>query len=323
MRKYGLVCIYILEILERHSSSLHRLSQEQIIHYLDIDYNLQLSRKTISGYLSELRADGYIAGSRGVYRVNKLSDNELRLLIDGVLFGQHIPQKDAEQLIEKLKSFSCISLKSKIKNVCYLEDINHTSNDSLYNILDIIDEAINRNCKMEITYCGYESDGKLHNWEKQIVNPYYIVAEKSRYYLICYAGRNDILENRRLDRISDVKILKEKRKPLETFPQYAHGFNLGLYMKEHIYMFSGKSVPVKMRIQKKRIGDFIDWYGNQYRILTEDTDHIILRIMANENAVYYWALQYGGIAEVLEPLELRNKIIRGLKDMIRQYEDSD
>jgi len=319
MRKKGLIDIYILEILESHSSIKKKISQDEIIHYLDIDYHLSVTRKTISGYLNELREDGYISGKRGIYKINKFDDHELRLLIDGVLFGQHVPEKNADELIQKLKKISFYSLKNRVKHVCYLQGINHTQNDNLYEIIDLIDEAIEKNRKIEITQCIYDIDGELHDCGTTVVDPYYLVTEKSKYYLICYAGRNNDIENRRVDRISKIKILEDIRIPIEKLEKYSQGFNLANYMKEHIYMFSGNSQAVFIKLKRKKIGDFIDWFGKDYRLVEQEGDFITVRIIVNENAVYYWALQYGEVAEVLKPVELRNRIRDGLMNMVEKY----
>lgn len=321
MRGKGLVAIYILEILERHASPRKKLSQEEIIRYLDEDYNLSITRKTLSGYLAELREEGYIAGYRGLYKVNLFEDNELRLLIDGVLFGQHIPKIHADKLIEKLKNLAYQGLKNRIKHVCYLESINHTSNDKLYEIIDVIDEAIESERKIEITSCAYKEDGKLYDRGTKVVDPYYLVTEKSRYYLICYTGRDEDVENRRLDRISNVKILQETRMPIDRLEKYRNGFDLGKYMKEHIYMFTGESIPVEIKIKRDRIGDFIDWFGMDYRIKKQEEAYVTLRIIVNEHAVYYWAMQYGEIAEVVSPVTLRKRIYKGVKTMMERYEE--
>ena len=90
-----------------------------------------------------------------------------------------------------------------------------------------------------------------------MVDPYYLVTEKNKYYLICYSGRNNDVENRRLDRISKVKILAEPRIPINRLEKYRNGFDLGKYMKEHIYMFSGQSIPVVIKINRERIGDLL------------------------------------------------------------------
>lgn len=321
MRKSGLVDIYILEILERHASSKKKLLQEEIMRYLDEEYNIFVTRKTLSGYLTELREKGYIAGHRGIYKVNLFEDNELRLLIDGVLFGQHIPKSHADKLITKLKNLSCLGLKNRIKHVCYLESINHTSNDKIYEIIDSIDEAIENNRKIEITSCAYKEDGKLYDRGTRVVDPYYLVTDKSRYYLICYAGRNKDVENRRLDRVSKIRILPEARMPICHLEKYRNGFDLGKYMKEHIYMFAGESVLVEVRIKKERIGDFIDWYGMDFRIKSQDEEFVTVRVHVIEDAMYYWAIQYGEIAEVVTPMSLRERIYEGAKKMVEKYEE--
>ena len=321
MRKKGLIDIYILEILKKHSAVNNKLTQKQISYYLDRDYNLEVSRNTLSGYLDELRDDGYIVGQRGVYCVNEFDDHELRLLIDGVLFGKHIPKTAANNLIDKLKKQSAYSMKNRIKHVCYLEGINRTDNEKLYEIIDKVDEAIEHNFKIEITQCFYQADGKLHDGGNVILDPYYLVTEKCRYYLICNMGRND-LDIRRIDRISQVKILREKRTPIESIPGYSNGFDLAMFLKEHIYMTYGESIHIRIRILKKRIGEFIDWFGTGYNIADDDGEYLTISVKANANAVYYWVLQYGEIAEVVAPKHFRERVRTGLENMLEKYKNN-
>lgn len=84
-------------------------------------------------------------------------------------------------------------------------------------------------------------------------------------------------------------------------------------------MYSGDDRKIIIRIHIKNIGDFIDWYGTDYKIIESDGQEAIISIEANVNAVYFWALQYGEIAEILEPIELRNKIRAGLESMLKKY----
>lgn len=156
MRKSELIDIYILEILERHAHKNHKLTQKQIIEFLRDDYSVVCSRNTLSKYLSALREDGRIAGERGVYKVNKFSDEELRLLIDGVLFGQHIPVDDAKEIIKKLKSLSELGLKERVKNVYYVEGFNRTQNKRLQEMIDTIDSAIQHGKKLRVVQAGFD-----------------------------------------------------------------------------------------------------------------------------------------------------------------------
>lgn len=324
MRRKELIDIYILEILSEYSSKKHKIYQKDIIRHLEEDYDLKVSRKTLGTYLSCLRDKGYIKGKRGIYKVNKFSDMEVRVLIDSVLYSKHIPQEVANELIIKLKELSSVDLRGKMRNVRYVNSLYRTGNDNLYNVLDGIDEGIEKNKKIRITRCQYNEKGELEDIGREVVDPYYIVASNSRYYVICYAGRGNKLESRRVDRISNLEILDEKREPLRNIIKTSSGFDLGKYMREHVYMFSGKSVPIKIKMKKRHISYFVDWFGNEFRAknITGEDDYIELTTINNENASYYWALQFGEIAEILEPKQLRARVGNGLREILKKYQNN-
>ena len=332
MRKSELIDIYILEILGKYASEKKRMSQKDLIRHLDEDYHLEVTRNTLSKYLKELRENKYIAGERGIYKVNKFNDHELRLLIDGVLFGQHIPAGDAKKLIEKLKSMSEVGLKNRVQNVYYVEGFNRTQNKRLYQMIDTIDEAIQSEKQLTVVQAKFDSEkGRLVSTGRElIVDPYQLVTEKSHYYLICFVddGNPDShhgkeLENLRIDRWWSVEVAKTPRRKVETVPGCEHGFKLDQYMREHIYMWSGKSDRVTLRIKTYYISDFIDWFGTDYRLLKADKDYMEVVIKVNLNAIKLWALQYGRAATVLRPESLRQEISKELKELSDRYEKLD
>ena len=328
MRKSNLIDIYILEILEKHANEKHRLKQMDIIRYLEEEYEVKVHRNTLSTYLAELRENGYIKGERSIYKVNKFDDHELRLLIDGVLFGQHIPSQDAKKLINKLKGMSELGLKNRVKNIHYVEGMNRTQNERLYENIDKIDEAIQRNRKIKVVQCRYRKDKKLAPKDYAlIVNPYQLVTEKSRYYLICYVesegspyhGKD--MENLRIDRFWSVEILDEPAMDVRKVPGYERGFRLDEYMKEHIYMWSGKSERVTLRIKTRNIGDFIDWFGTDFSVRKQNDDYMEVSIIVNVQAIKLWALQYSRLATVLKPKELRDEMRQLIENMQEAYRD--
>lgn len=137
---------------------------------------------------------------------------------------------------------------------------------------------------------------------------------------MCYSGREDI-EPRRIDRISSVKVLHEKRLEINQIEKYkTNSFSIDKYLKESVYMYSGNNERVTLKIRKDNIGDFIDWYGKEYSIVEMEDENVTVSIRANVNAVYFWALQYGSIAEVLKPIALREMIRDGLQEMLLKYE---
>lgn len=324
MRRKELIDIYILEILSQYASENHKIYQKDIMRHLEDDYELKVSRKTLGTYLSCLRDNGYIKGNRGIYKVNKFSDMELRVLIDSVLYSQHIPQEVANDLITKLKELSSVGLKGIMRNVRYVNSLNRTGNDNLYGVLDGIDEGIEKNKKVRITRCGYNEKGKLQDIGTEVIDPYYIVASNSRYYIICYRGIENRLESRRVDRISSLEILDDTRKPLREIIKSSSGFDLGKYMREHVYMFSGESVTIKIKMHKNHLSYFVDWFGNEFRAknIEGEEDYIEITTINNANATYYWALQFGEIAEILGPKHLRSRVEKGIKNILKKYQDS-
>lgn len=306
----------ILDILKWHSSVNKPLSQKDIMKYLYHEKNTIISRPTLSKYLNILRDYNLIEGYRGISFKPDFSTNEIRVLIDGVLFGQHIPKKDAEMLINKLKKLGGYDMYNKCRHIHYLQGLNHTLNVELYKLLDLIDTAIDQNKKVYIVPCYYDESGNLTSVSKVLVSPYYLVTEKSRYYLICYNHDKQRLENRRLDRINKVEMTDEL---IKNIMEIDKNFKLDDYMNQHIYMFSGDSLEIDLRLVKKHIGDFIDWFGHNYRVVSSTNQYIDVHIYANENAVFYWALQYYEIVEVLKPESLRNRIKESLIMALNKY----
>lgn len=320
MREKRLIDIYILEILHRYSSSNNRITIVEIQGYLEKEYDLSVHRNTLSVYINELKYYGYVAGERGIYLVRKFSDIEMKTLMDSVMFSKAIPEADVSNIIGKLKSMSAPVLRKKYRNVYFVNNIEHTENKNVCEIIGKIDEAIEKHKKIEITSCGYDIEGNLVDRGRKVVDPYYIVLEKSRYYLICYTGRQNDVEPKRIDRISKVKILKKESMDIRKIERYSeYPFDIAEYMREHIYMYSGKSERITLKIKKENIGDVIDWYGKNYKLIEYNEKEAIIKIKANVNAVYFWVLQYCNVVEIIGPEYLRDKIKGELENMLLKY----
>ena len=323
-----LIDVYILDVLEKYACKEKPMTQAQVMEKLaDRPYEISVSRNTLASYISDLREAGLIIGKRGIYKPALFDDHELRLLIDGVLFGHHIPTNVAEELIKKLKGMSERGLKNRIRHVHYLPDINRTENKNLYEMIDKIDEAIQKERKIRVVRCRYNTDKKLEPVENEyILDPYYLVTERSRYYLICHMTKDgqsgNKLVNLRVDRFLSVDILADqKRLDIRKLPGYENGsFQLDDYMRQHLHMVSGETVIVKMQIKRKNIGDFIDRYGKDFNIVGETpSGDVILRFKVNDNALMFWALQYGEIATVLEPKSLVDKLRQETERLAGKY----
>ena len=86
-----------------------------------------------------------------------------------------------------------------------------------------------------------------------------MVATNGRYYLICNYDKYDTLSNYRIDRITGIKMMNEKRKSIKELKEGE--INLPKHMAEHLYMFAGESIRVKFKAKNYIIDQIIDWFG--------------------------------------------------------------
>ena len=255
---------------------------------------------------------GYeISMEGGICLMSRQFENaELRMLIDSVLFSRTLSGKQAKRLIEKLTGLGNKYFRAKVKHVCHLPKLIHSDNKQVLLNLDVLNDAIEQERKVGFTYNSYGKDFQLHPRRKEpyIVNPYQMVTNQGRYYLLCSYDINNRLSHYRLDYMTKLEMLDAKVEPMDQMEDFVQGYSLPKHMEEHIYMFSGPSVQVKMRVRAVNMDALIDWFGKGFRIVKEDADGLIVSVACNELAMKYWALQYGEYVEVLEPKSLREAI---------------
>lgn len=132
----------------------------------------------------------------------------------------------------------------------------------------------------------------------------------------------DNVSHYRLDKMTDVQILDEKVKPQKEIRDFKNGFSLPKHMAEHIYMFSGESERVKLLAPATMMDELIDWLGKDFTVRkTDDEDEIEITLNCNVDSMFYWALQYGPYVEILEPIDLRNRIAKAVQDMADKYKE--
>ncbi len=317
----------ILDILREYSDEKHRLTQQEIIRLLKSNYDMECDRRSVKNnvlYLKELGYDIYMDG--GYYLGEReFEDAELRMLIDSVLFSKNLTQKQAKTLIEKLRAMGNRYFPAKVSHISNLPDMQHADNKQLLYVLDTVNDAISERKKISFIYNDYDINFKLKPRRdmEYVVNPYQMVANNGHFYLIANYDKYDDISHYRLDRMTHVKILEEKVKPQKEIKDFKNGFSLPKHMAEHIYMFSGVSVPARILTEEGMMNELIDWLGKDLRIRkTEVSGQIEVRFNCNEESLFYWALQYGPYVEVIEPKNLRERIKQAISDMQNKYKEN-
>ncbi len=322
-----LYILYILEILKKYSDMDHKLRQQDIISYMERDYGVVCERKAISRNISDLMSAGYEIEHDGggyYYDGRAFEDSELRLLIDSVLASRHIPAKQAADLIQKLIGQAGVHFKKSVRHIYSLDNLERTENKELFWTLECIGEAIDENRQIAFYYNKYGPDKKLHRTteHKHVVNPYYVVIANGKYYLVGNNNKYDDVTHFRLERISSVEMLETIRKPKEQVTDFKDGQGLSKHMLEHVYMFSGPSQRVILKVRPDGINDCIDWLGRDVGIRREGV-FLLVDTVTNKQAMKYWAVQFGEKVEVLQPADLREDIRKMVAAMNEKYSSTE
>ncbi|WP_027396093.1 helix-turn-helix transcriptional regulator [Anaerovibrio lipolyticus] len=323
----------ILNILREYTDENNALTQQGIIDHLEKDYEIKCDRRTVKSYIDDLIDMGWqIEHEKGKgegkgYKLveREFDDAELRILIDSILFSKIIPTKTAKRLINKLKNFGSKYFKDKTKHICNLPKLNHTINTQVMGALDVIIDAIATEKKIQCVYNEVGTDFKLqpqNDGNPYTINPYQMVENNGKFYLVGNMDQFDDVIHLRIDKMTNVKLLEERRKDSKELKEFdANGFNLSKHMAEHISMFSGESDWVEIKTSPKMMTTLVDWFGKNFNIVQEDKDYIVIRVKCNLKAVKYWAIQYGPKVELLKPVDLRKEIKKEIDRMWRKYKD--
>lgn len=358
-----LVILYILDILQKYTDEEHRLSQKEIQDILKREYEMTVDRKAVKRNLLNLIeyesnieyrevsrkdifrkkdsvsykgtsdfADKEISEDdllwTDFYLKQKFTNEELRLLIDSLLFSKHIPYSQVKELITKLESLSNIYFKSCSQYI-YPLPVERTDNKQVFYNIAILDEAIRKKKKVLFEYAEYHTDKKMHLKKREdgsvreyIITPYQMAVQEGKYYLICNYDKYDDISNYRVDRIRNIQILEEKGKPFETLKWSGHQpMNLNEYMKEHVYMYSSENAFVKFRIVKAMISDVIDLFGKDVTFSEETDTYVSVSVYVNERAAEQFGKNYAPDVVILQPKRLRDRLRDDLKKAWEAYED--
>lgn len=321
-----IIILKILDILKQHSDANHKLSQKDILDYLKKDYNIIVNRKTVLHNLDDLIIDGtydiqYNEETRGsgknkqivkkdFWYCSDFEDSELRLIIDSLLFSKYIPYNQCKNIIKKISNLTSEYFKSRIKYVKTVQS-SEKRNYDVFLTIDVVDEAIKNNKQIQFNYYNYnirkELEPRLNNdgsIKQYIVNPFFLVATNSRYYLVCNNKNKFGVNIYVVDRIKNAKILDEEAISKTEMNKMLKQASLPKYVIEHIYMAPGDSINVSFEFDKKQINAMIEWFGTDIILKEKDQDTYIAKVFVNKEAIKYFAMQYSQFVKITQPKQL-------------------
>ncbi len=326
--KQKLRILYILDILSTKSDEDHLLSATDIIKYLHDDYGIECERKTVYDCIECLNEYGYeIIKSqvpRGYFMVPyHFETAELRLLIDAVQSANFISAKKTKALLKKFSSFASEYQYRRLEKQVYIDNRNKCSNESLFYIIDTLNNAILKKRQVEVVYRRrkvVDGNRAAYDEKKMLVNPYALIWANDHYYLVGNYSKYDNLIHLRLDRLKSVSVTENLVRRFSEVSPYTTSFDTADYSNKHLSMFSGDIKPVELICKNEMIEDFIDRFGEKSYMRPFDDEHFLAKVdVAVTNGLVSWIMQFGDSIKVRTPKELKNMIIDKTNAILSQY----
>lgn len=311
--------LYLHKIFLEKTDENHYITMPEIIEQLSL-YGISAGRKAIYDDIEALRTFGLdiiaLKGNVSGYYVASRDFElpELKLLADAVSSSRFLTEKKSDELLKKIESLSSVHEAKQIQRQVYVANRVKAMNERIYLNVDVIHRALAENKKISFSYFDYDlKKKKKYRDGVRTCSPYALTWDDERYYLIAYYDKRQAISNFRIDRMEDVQIIDEKAK------EKPENFVVADYMNSSFSMFSGASVDVKLRFDNQLINPVIDRFGKNITIVPDGDSHFTVRVKVKAEQpqpFFGWLFQFGTMAEIVEPCELKEKYIEHLKKVL-------
>ena len=316
--------LYLMRILLAQTDETHMLSLSELISKL-AELGVSVERKTVYDDIETLRCFGLDiimekSKSYGYYIAGRDFElPELKLLADAVQSSKFITEKKSMELIRKLEGLTSVYDAGKLQRQVFIHNRVKSMNESIYYNVDALNEAITEGTKISFRYFNY-SIQKERIFRKAgasyIVSPAALSWNDENYYLIAHSADREGLTHFRVDRMSDVRKLDEKRDPI------VNSFDLAGYSRKVFGMFGGDEVDVRLRLNNQLAGAVIDRFGKDTIIVADGEQHFIVNVRVALSPVFYgWLFQFGELCEVLAPKNLKQELWQRAVTFISRLEE--
>lgn len=318
---------YVLKILCEHDGYVTR---NEINNELQ-KYNIKVSSNTILSIVNEVNAFFYnIFNTNVIESVKKkgykvvedyFSVAQLQLLVDSIAFQRDLDANDKIKIINKLLRISPNNRKKIIERNIVDEHLPFSMLVTLNNIIT----GINDKKGIKFGYVDYklkENRFVEDSGEERRVTPYYFTIYNNHYYLVCY-NKKKKKDGPTIYRIDRIRQSMTTYKSSYDGSQWIEEDDIEAIEKKTINMFVGDNVYIDLKIKfhKKISREIVSRFSNDI-IVEKIDDNYYQTTIINEpmsDGLMSWILMLGDKIQVIEPLELKDKIKENIQNMLKQY----
>ena len=313
--------LYIIKLLTENTDENHPVSTADIITYLESN-GIHSERKSIYDDIAKLMDFGYDiiqVHSRqggGYYMAGRDFElAELKLLVDAVQSSRFITTRKSRSLIKKLEQLAGKYDAGKLQRQVYVAGRIKTENESIYYSVDNIHRAIQENKQISFQYLDWNLKKELvpRDQELRCVSPWALIWREENYYLAAYDSRDQIIKHYRVDKMGQVKVLKESRQGMEQFSK----LDPAIYTNQTFGMFSGEEQTVTLQFPNRLVGVVLDRFGRDadIRPMTDRIFRIRVKV-AVSGQFFGWLAGIGRETVVVSPASVREHYQQWLTEIV-------
>lgn len=312
--------LYIVQLFSRETDDAHKLTMPEIIAKLAAE-GVNADRKTLYQDFDELRRFGFdiISEKEGRNYYYYLGSRdfelpELKLLVDSVQSSKFITDKKSGQLIKKLESLVSKYEGSQLHRQVIIAGRVKTMNESIYYNVDKIHAAIGADRQIRFKYFDWNLKKEMEpryggRWYQ--LSPWALMWDDEKYYLVAYDSKHETIIHYRVDKMTQIGILDEKREGHEAF----RPFNIAHYTNTLFGMYAGDETKVTIEAENRLVSVFIDRFGKDIIIAPVDDDHFRTTVtVAVSKQFFGWIMAIDGDVKVVAP----NTVVEQLKAEIER-----
>lgn len=244
----------------------------------------------------------------------EFTETEVLFISKVLLSSRSLCKAEMRRVIAAMGSLFGFAVRTEIKSAIQSEMEQYAEPLHGKELLQLhwnLTRAMQRQVKIKICYRKANGDDVNRK-----VLPISIVSSEYYLYLVGFFEEKayDYPAFFRLDRILSVEVTQE-----HYDSSLFEGYNMGK-MKQCIqFMYAGSLLKVKLRCDDRVLEAVCDRLPN-HRLLSSEGDWTLLQARVFGEGFSRWIMQYGSSVEVLEPLELRNRIRQTARDIWEKYQ---
>ena len=304
--------LYLAQILYERTDEDHYLTTAQLMEILEKEYGIKTHRQTIPADVAALRSFGMeiqevMSAQKRYNLISREYDiAEIKLLIDAVESSKFITKKKSEELVAKLSKMAGYNQAENLKRNISAEDRIKYDNESIYLIIDSINEAINTGKKISFLYYKYNvrKEPKLRNdGQPFIFSPHHLVWNGEFYYMVGVFDNHEQVGIFRIDRIMNrPDILEEDANPLPE------SFDFDKFLQTSFRMYGTEHTTVDLICSNDVMDAILDKFGKDVTTYAYDMENFRAEVdVVVSNVFFAWVFGFGGAVKINGPVEVKNQ----------------